>query len=383
MESPYLRSSLEATAHGVIEPQLEVEQTVDRLSDLLDGARDHEPRGRAWDLLALVEALRRVRPELVREVEGEDVLARAEAEIERAPRDLATSARVLPEPGSWLEAGRSFDASFDDPGLEPEQERELACNLLVDLDEAELVLCAAQRAGIDDAGLADGLASCRAWFREHADRFLAASVLAQAIAAGFRPDLEAFDVRLAGTATKFVALLEAAERAERELRLEDVPAIDPGAVEQVRRKRRDVPPPDEREANGPARRDADASAADRGGADDVVSRIGSRRGARLAADAGEDGALRGHRVWREPDTGRLARLVVPAHAVAGDDTELSLTLHEADGEATDAFDGRIAEIDGVAVAIRGHAARFRLGDLAASEAPALRVDGVAWQRAEE
>jgi hypothetical protein len=218
---------LAATGAGIPDPLIEVDDWLDRLRDLLDAGPEtaHE----AYDLLALWGKLRRVRPEMLTQLQAADVLERADSLLSERGRELTTQALTIPNPSAWLEETAQLEAAYEEPAA-PEIRSALAERLLSDLDDADLVLDAARRHGQDSPELAGELDRCQEWLAEHADMFLAASVHVQAVGLAMRPDLAEQDYGLAVTALKYVDVLHAAETAEAQLALADVQPLARGVV---------------------------------------------------------------------------------------------------------------------------------------------------------
>jgi hypothetical protein len=221
-DSPYIFPELTATRGGIPDPLVEVDGWLSQLQDVLDAAP--ETADDAYDLLALWAKLRRVRPELIEQLSGMQLLAQIDAILATRGSLLASQALTIPNPRMWLMAVQSLDQAFEDVGL-AETRSTLAEELLTDLDDATLVLDTARRHGIDDRELESELEPCLAWLGEHADLFLPAAVHVQAVGMAMRPELSEFDYGLAVTALKYVDVLCATRVAEEELALAHVPQL--------------------------------------------------------------------------------------------------------------------------------------------------------------
>ena len=223
-ESPYVFPSLTATCHGIPDPLVEVDDWLSHLQDVLDTGP--ETADEAFDLLALWAKLRRVRPELIEQLDGLDALSQVDVLLAEQGTHLAGQALTVPHPQGWLEETQALQQAFEEVG--PAEDRsELAERLLNDLDDAQLVLYAARRREIQDLDLESDLDDCAQWLAEHAELFLPAAVQIQAVGMAMRPDLADFDYGLAVTALKYLDILRAAELAEEELALAHVPQLAP------------------------------------------------------------------------------------------------------------------------------------------------------------
>ena len=229
-DSPYIFPKLAAPHAGVPDPLVEVDGWLCRLQDILNTGP--ETSDEAYDLLAAWAKLRRVRPELTAQLGAGDAVTRSEDLLAARGASLATEALTIPNPQAWLEETGALVEAYDEAG-EAAARSELAERLLTDLDDAELVLYASRRCGLDDSELEADLGRCQEWLAEHADLFLAASVHVQAVGMTFRPDLADFDYGLGGTALKYLDVLRAAEAAEEELSLVSVPQLDAAIAQRV------------------------------------------------------------------------------------------------------------------------------------------------------
>ncbi|MCS6849725.1 MAG: hypothetical protein NZ700_00980 [Gemmataceae bacterium] len=233
--SPYVRPALIATQEKVPDPTIEVECRLDRLEELLLSARSELTPLVAYDLLAHWAWLRRVRPELIANLEGEAELKQAEQLVEEKGPELARVALTVPNPLAWREETQELDAAYEEAD-DFTRRSALAVRLWTDLDDAELVAYAACRCGVADRDLEEELDQCRAWMVENIDLFLAASVHIQAVGQALRPELGEEDYDLALTALKYEQFLDAAEEAEAELTGKRVQPLPPAAVEALMRR---------------------------------------------------------------------------------------------------------------------------------------------------
>lgn len=229
-DSPYIFPELTATRNGTPDPAIEVDCWLSRLQEVLDTGP--ETADEAYDLLALWAKLRRVRPELLEELNARETLTRAEEVLGLRGADLASQALTIPNPHLWQIATNGLDQAFEDAGL-AEARSTLAEQLLTDLDDATLALYAAGRHGIDDRELASELTPCLDWLAANAELFLPAAVHIQAVGMALRPDLPQFDYDLAVTALKYLDILCAIKVAEEELALAGIPQLAPTDARQL------------------------------------------------------------------------------------------------------------------------------------------------------
>ena len=229
-DSPYIFPHLVATRNCVPDPLVEVDCWLSRLQDLLDAGP--ETADEAYDLFALWAKLRRVRPELIEQLDGLGVPARADSVLVARGAGLAVQALTVPSPQGWLEETHRLELAFEELGLAQDRSV-LAERLLSDLDDAMLVLYTARRFGADDPELESSLPPCQQWLADHVELFLPAAVHVQAVGLALRPDLAEFDYGLAVTALKYVDVLRATELAENELSLADVQQLGPAVAKRL------------------------------------------------------------------------------------------------------------------------------------------------------
>jgi len=236
MTSRYVRDRLSATRKHIPDPTLEVDQIRDRLGDALDGVLTEAPEEQSYDLLASWAALMRVRPDLVDARNARNELAAAKEIISATPGRLAELALAFPNPSAWLAAAKQFAESLKG-FVEAEQETCTACDLLTDLDEADLVAYAVRAYGYPALELERQLGECNEWLAENATCFCAAGVLVQAVGQALSPDLAQIDPALGRTAEKYAHILDALEMVEADLRLEGSDVFDLEALEHFYRSR--------------------------------------------------------------------------------------------------------------------------------------------------
>ncbi|MHB1556525.1 MAG: hypothetical protein ACYC61_03475 [Isosphaeraceae bacterium] len=228
-QNPYINASLPATREGVCDPAVEVESRLATLADILAGRPPNGDESLAYDLLATVAWLERVRPEILQSLDPDDLAGQARRRIEAEGEVLAERALGVPNPVAWIDEAETLRASYEEEWDSAERAT-LACRLIDDLDDAELAVWMAGRLGAHDPELHDGLDRCRTWLVEHPDAFLAAGVYIQAVGQALRPELRQADPKLAATADKVVLILQALDDMEAELTFRDVEPIDPGAL---------------------------------------------------------------------------------------------------------------------------------------------------------
>lgn len=373
MSGPYIRDDLTATRDGVPDPIVEIECWLDRLEDVLDDVgnqvtADVPAPQEAYDVLALWAKLSRVRPELIERCGGTEEFDRVSAILETDGRTIAERALTVLNPPAWLEAARAFDASLDDL-LDPAAETEQAVELLEDLDEAELTLAAAWHCGVTDHETEESVEQCVTWLCENTDSFLAASVYVQALGMSTRPDLEDRDYGLAATMLKYIQMLDAAARAEADLKLaniEPLPAhVVKGLAEHYVRER---------------------YAAAMRAVVWLCRRLEEFR--RTFGRASIEEKMDVQRwTWTEPDGKVYARLIIPDPAICGPDEKTPLAfLHSADDSPAAELAGQIVFIGKLESTIEESAsAPFTLGQLAEA-GPALTLhigpDRQEWKLAE-
>lgn len=224
--SRYERPDLSATRRGIPDAALIVDDWLCQVQDLQRGWVDHPGRPtveRAYDTLALHGKLRRTRNEYLGSAEAEAAIGWLNAMVGGAgARQVIEVGLALPDCEGWLDEARLYCLTADE--LEPAQRAGWAESLVTDLDDADLVLYAAESAGLADDVLANALAHCQRWFVDHVIDFLAASVWAQAVGMTLRPDLEE-EPGLCLTAEKYVRILDATAAMERELAGIDLPPL--------------------------------------------------------------------------------------------------------------------------------------------------------------
>lgn len=217
--SEFVRPSLALTRDGLIEAEGEVIARCDELEELIEHRRAGglDSRG-VLRLLASIAWLERVRPVLRDRFARSAELKTACAQVvdELRVEEVEEALRCIDVP-AWLERLRRIEDDIGDVSREIDDE---AAVLLEALDDADLAAIVASRLGVNVEPLRDELFRCNIVVEDHADLLTGASGYAQAVAAGFREDIdpdgteEAF---LFASTAKFIAVLDACERFEREL----------------------------------------------------------------------------------------------------------------------------------------------------------------------
>lgn len=225
-QNPYINASLPATREGVCDPAVEVESRLATLADILAGRPPNGDESLAYDLLATVAWLERVRPEILQSLDPDDLAGQARRRIEAEGKVLAELALGVPNPDAWIEEAETLLAFYEEE-WDSAKRAEMACRLIDDLDDAELAVWMAGRLGTHDSELQGDLDRCRAWVVEHPDAFLAAGAYIQAVGQALRPDLRQTDPDLAATADKVVLILQALDDMEADLTFRAVAPLDP------------------------------------------------------------------------------------------------------------------------------------------------------------
>lgn len=353
-ESPYIVPQLAATRNGIPDPVLMVDCWLKQLRELLATAPStaHE----AYHLLVLWAKMQRIRPELAAQLGAAESRREADAALARHGPQLAAEALTVPAAPAWLEAADELQRMYDEPET-AEARCRLAERALTGLDDAELVLYAARRFGVDDPELETRLIHCRGWLTEHVELFLAASVHVQAVGMTFRPDLADFDYALAVTALKYLDVLAAAEMAETQLALADVKQFDPAVARGLAarfRQQRDL-----------------LLAAQKAFLSQVIVLRNCMRRIPLARAA--ESTVSPSLCWWEwtsPAGTALARLTIPPDPTA--DQHVVLEFVEADGRRATQLAGQTATLHGVAITIDSQAkATFPLVQLLQTEEPLI------------
>lgn len=225
----YVRPTLTATRQRITDPLTLVDLWLDQF---LQACGEAESKTSCFDTVALYGRLSRVRPSLLKATGLLEEWAKACQGVAGRLLELADYALSELNPGGWLEEAQELADACDD-GADSSELSEWAESLLTDLDDAELIIWAAERAGIAEERcnqVVDELRKCFQWLTDNRDRFFAAGVFIQAIAQTLRPDLEESDPDLALSTIKYILLLDALEEAEQILfvpKAEAVP-VQPG-----------------------------------------------------------------------------------------------------------------------------------------------------------
>jgi hypothetical protein len=214
--NPYVRVTLTATRAGLPDPALLVDLWLDRFLERLGEAGEPPEPDEAYDVVALFGRLQRCNPDLLaatgRLIEWDSAVTL----VQRHLADLLPAALLVPDPEGWLREAQLLAEACDDAAPDAEL-GEHAEQLLADLDDADLLAWAVERQGALPEALRGGLARCAGWLHDNPDRFFPAGVLIQGIGQTIRADLPAVDLALAGTADKFVLLLDALEESQEQM----------------------------------------------------------------------------------------------------------------------------------------------------------------------
>src|ERR1019366_8722029 len=125
--NPYIRRGLEATRLHIPDPEIEIDDWLDKLGDLLDERSLQRRVHQAYDLFALCAKLKRVRPTLLAKHDMNGVLKSAEAIVAEKGHDLVQQALTIPNPEAWLQDAPNLVDSYEDL-IDPSQRAELAEN---------------------------------------------------------------------------------------------------------------------------------------------------------------------------------------------------------------------------------------------------------------
>lgn len=225
----YIRPTLIATRKRVTDPLALVDLWLDQLQEYVESPDDRE----AWyDMVALFGRLSRVRPILIKATGLYDQWLTISQTINERLAEMANHCLNLINPAGWLEEAEELAKACDD-GAEADELAEWSETLLMDLDDAEVIVWAAEKAGLEEerwSGLSDQLRDCVRWLIENRDRFFPAAVFIQAVGQTIRPDLDEYDADLAGTTVKFILLLDALEEAQNLLCVPKAQGIIPVVV---------------------------------------------------------------------------------------------------------------------------------------------------------
>lgn len=368
--NPYLRPVLSATRRNIPDPSSEVECWIDALAELVEDTGQRGVCHRAYDLLATLGRLERARPELVGASDVDGVRAKAEALLAAEGPELAREALKVPNTRAWLEEAVRLDGSYDE-AWDPVARAHLAETVLLDLDDADLMLWQAERLGVADAELAIELDRCAYWVQTHADCFLAAGVRVQAIGQTLRPDLREAEPDLAMTAEKFVHVLDAIEIAEDELSFRTVAPLTPAERRELlswsAEPFREVSPGRGRSVTGPPR---------------LPNWVWSPGEPVLAAAAGDTPPQFERLCWLSPDGIWTARL--PLSPQVSQERQLTLYFsHREGGQPAAALAGRPVQLGSVAGAIGPNGtAEFSLEQFEKVREPVLELivglEGIRW-----
>jgi hypothetical protein len=348
--NPYVRECLPATRNQVCDPSCVVESRLATLSDLSAGWSPHGAGQYAYDLLATLTWLERIKPEFLARLDPEGLVETCRRRLETEGEALVEQALEVPYPQGWLEEAEALRTSCEDL-IDPVERAELAYRLINDLDDAELVLLAATRAGLPDPALEEELDQCRAWLAENADAFLAAGVYVQDVGLALRPDLAGADPDLGRTVEKYTHVLDALEELEAECEWTEVPGISPRALGSVL----------EGFAGGREVRSPSAQYPFRG------RFVLSTPSYRWAAQAENPKQSVETCVWESPDHHFQALLTIFGAPSSGDEEPLTITFQEQQDRPALELSGQPVAVGSclsqIETAGRSVVARFRWGEL--------------------
>ena len=331
----FQRPVLRATQAKVPDPLAEVETLLDRASGVLEGQFDDEPNQRAYEMLALWGALSRVQDKLLSRADKDKVQRDLDVQIRQHGKHLAPEAIEILNPAAWLKSAKALTDLMVQEPIPAEQAVGSACDLLQDLDEADLVLAAAEELDAGDPALAKQLRECLNWAIACPDVFLPGAVFIQAMAATFKAALENDPSPIAATCDKYVFLLDALEHAEADMRMESDRKFDPKDLKRFLKEKWEtswLPMPQER-----------VLAAAKGSRPPGVSVL----------------------YWDEPGSRRYARLItMSAQSASNENESLVVKFVLKSEKPCTALAGRRITLAGITSKIRKDGtARFRLDDL--------------------
>lgn len=167
-------------------------------------------------LLAAYGKLCRVDP--IRVEEGYDAMRRVYRRLKRFAEEALEDAESCLD--GWIEEAKELSSSSD-KDVDIHELAYKAESLLIDLDDAELVIWAAREAGIKDlfwsSSVGEQIKKCSEWLAENPSTFFPAGEFVKEVCEHLRDDLDE-DPELAATATKFKLVLDAMNEADRLLR---------------------------------------------------------------------------------------------------------------------------------------------------------------------
>jgi len=228
--SIYVRPDLDATRTGRADPKVVVAGWVKCLKELLKTSERDFTRNQVRTLFVLREKFRRLRPDLLSQVEGaQRVLEEASRRILRQPYRYARMAMEAINLQKWKkEASRLYEMS-ESLG-DPAEEAALGEEVLAGLDEADLVVQGAQKLGCKNSELDTELDKCNGWLSRNADLFLSCGLKVQRMALSFREEMPQAQSSLAKTSWKYVEILDELEIARKEFDCQGQAPLDPVAV---------------------------------------------------------------------------------------------------------------------------------------------------------
>ncbi|MEM4360015.1 MAG: hypothetical protein QXT45_05765 [Candidatus Bilamarchaeaceae archaeon] len=131
--------------------------------------------------------------------------------------ELARTAIEDMNPDGWIEEAEELAKVCDD-GADADEIAHWSESLLVDLDDADLIIWAAEKAGLPEevwVGAEEKLLKCTRWLFENPDRFFPARDFVMSMHKLFRSDIDDVDTDLASTTVKYLILIDALWEADR------------------------------------------------------------------------------------------------------------------------------------------------------------------------
>ena len=226
IKSPYVRTSLEIWRKNRIDPSDMQWYTDIHLHDIQtlvfkDNGEDNSEWTTQDSLILLAESewLRRLPPDSLAALTKDDpdtarTVAFPDTLVARQGKPLAEDAmeEVQAAAAHWKEQLDVYEQSLDNPEtMDEQQRRELALDIFEELDRMELAVCAAERLGHTNKRAMQAVEECHTLFRSAPEYFTGVHYQIQIAGLLIDPQINERDARLARTAEKFSAVLEAEE----------------------------------------------------------------------------------------------------------------------------------------------------------------------------
>lgn len=178
------------------------------------------------EFVSLTAYGRLCRVDSIRVEAGYDAMRRVSRRLKRFVEESMECAESCLD--GWLDEAKELASSYEqaisnarDKDVDVNELAYKAESLLIDLDDAELVIWAARKAGIKDlfwsSSVGEQIKKCSEWLAENPSTFFPAGEFVKEVCEHLRDDLDE-DPGLAATATKFRLILNAMNEADRLLR---------------------------------------------------------------------------------------------------------------------------------------------------------------------